>query len=91
MNTTTSQPTVMRAHDPNDDPFGDLSSDMDSKLLPTPAEYGTGAVDSGADSVVKEAGAPTTAPTKETNAEDSTEVTVDESETPEDDDTDKKE
>jgi hypothetical protein len=40
-----SQP-VMKASDPNDDPFGDLSMEFDANQLPSPADFGSGAVTS---------------------------------------------
>lgn len=35
----------MLEHDPNDDPFADLSAENDAKPLVSPLEFGSGAVD----------------------------------------------
>jgi hypothetical protein len=40
------RPSIMEAHDPNDDPFGDLAPPDDSGLgLVSPMEFGSGAVE----------------------------------------------
>ena len=36
---------IMLEHDPNDDPFADLSAANDAKPLVSPLEFGSGAVD----------------------------------------------
>ena len=36
---------VMLQHDPNDDPFAELSVEVDAKSLVSPLEFGSGAVD----------------------------------------------
>jgi hypothetical protein len=35
---------VMKASDPSDDPFGDLSAEFDADQLPSPADFGSGTV-----------------------------------------------
>ena len=35
---------VMQQHDPNDDPFAELSKEMDKNQLVSPLEFGSGAV-----------------------------------------------
>jgi hypothetical protein len=38
------RPSIMEAHDPNDDPFGDLAPPDDSGLV-SPMDFGSGAVE----------------------------------------------
>jgi hypothetical protein len=40
---------IMQQHDPNDDPFADLSKAFDANPLVSPAVFGTGAVPASAD------------------------------------------
>lgn len=64
---------AMREHDPSDDPFAELSAELDANQLPSPLEYGSGAVD------------PTASAKQPKPAEeDATEVTMDESSSSED-------
>lgn len=64
----------MKAHDPNDDPFAALCADYDeSHALPTPTEFGSGAISKNAPESPEETSA-------KKNQEDVTEATVDEHE-----------
>jgi hypothetical protein len=49
-----SQP-VMQAHDPSDDPFGDMSMEFDANQLPSPADFGSGVVSAVNETSPKEA------------------------------------
>jgi hypothetical protein len=60
------QQPIMQAHDPNDDPFGDLAP-ADNSGLVSPMEFGTGAVDPAKDTPPAAAAAPPVAET--TNGE----------------------
>lgn len=62
---------VMQAHDPNDDPFGDLAPADDTGLV-SPLEFGTGAVEPPKDdaAVAAPAAAPASTPADEKKEED---------------------
>lgn len=43
MNAMNSGKSIMKEHDPNDDPFAALSAEVDAKQLVSPMEFGSGA------------------------------------------------